>query len=235
MSAPQQGHTASAHDAWPLYRALVGIGMLCAAAIVTVFLFTQPLIERHHRAVLERAVLQVLPGATWQRALPLTGDLHRSGSNTAPADAPVVYAGLNPAGELIGVAVPAEGMGYQDVIRLLYGYAPEQQRIVGLTVLTSRETPGLGDRIADDVTFLSNFRALDVRLNDDGNALQHAIEAVKRGDKRHGWQIDGITGATVSSQAVASILQRSSQRWLPRIYRQRDAFSSAPGAHHEQP
>ena len=47
-------------------------------------------------------------------------------------------------------------MGYQDVIRiLLYGYSPEHQAIVGMRVLESRETPGLGDKIEKDPAFLA--------------------------------------------------------------------------------
>ena len=48
---------------------------------------------------------------------------------------------------IVGLAVEAQGMGYQDVIRVIYGYSFEQDAIVGIRVLESKETPGLGDKI----------------------------------------------------------------------------------------
>jgi electron transport complex protein RnfG len=40
---------------------------------------------------------------------------------------------------------------------LLFGYDPEQQKIVGFYVLESKETPGIGDKIEKD-PFLSNMK-----------------------------------------------------------------------------
>jgi electron transport complex protein RnfG len=115
-------------------------------------------------------------------------------------------------------------MGYQDVIRILYGYAPQQQAVVGMQVLASKETPGLGDRIEKDAGFRANFNALDVTLAADGVSMKHPVEAVKHGTKTAPWQIDGITGATISSNAVASILSRSSAQWIPLIYQRQSDF-----------
>ncbi|MCB1707155.1 MAG: FMN-binding protein, partial [Halioglobus sp.] len=90
---------------------------------------------------------------------------------------------------------------------------------VGMQVLASRETPGLGDKIEKDPAFIANFRALAVPLSADGLALRQPIEAVKSGAKTRPSQIDGITGATISSKAVAAILRQSSTRWVPVVYR----------------
>jgi electron transport complex protein RnfG len=120
---------------------------------------------------------------------------------------------------LAGVAIEAQGMGYQDIIRLLYGYAPQSQAIVGMEVLASKETPGLGDKIEKDPAFLANFRALDVSIAADGQSLQRPVEAVKSGSKTLPSQIDGITGATISSKAIAAILRQSSAQWVPVVYR----------------
>ena len=65
----------------------------------------------------------------------------------ATLGARLVHAGYDETGRLVGLALPARAMGYQDQIHALYGYSPEQEAIVGLRVLESRETPGLGDRI----------------------------------------------------------------------------------------
>ncbi len=58
----------------------------------------------------------------------------------------------------------------------------------------------------------------------DGLSLAHPIELVKPGKKTAPWQIDGISGATISSAAIAKMLHESSARWMPRLYRQRDTF-----------
>ena len=60
-----------------------------------------------------------------------------------------------------------------------------------------------------------------------GTDLAHPIEAVKKGEKEHPWQIDAITGATISSNAIASLLGRSTEYWIPRIRRNLDDMRKA--------
>ncbi len=82
--------------------------------------------------------------------------------------------------------------------------------MIGLQVLSSNETPGLGDRISKDAAFRKNFEALDA-------SLVNEIETVKQGEKTRPWQIDGISGATVSSKAVGKALRESTGQWLPKL------------------
>jgi electron transport complex protein RnfG len=89
-----------------------------------------------------------------------------------------------------------------------------------MEVLESKETPGLGDKIIKDEDFLANFAALDATLKSDGSALENPIEAVKAGQKEQPWQIDGITGATISSKAVGDILRSSTEYMLPILAKQ---------------
>jgi len=79
------------------------------------------------------------------------------------------------------------------------------------------ETPGLGDKIATDPVFLANFSPLDARLDAAGSALTNPIVTVKHGRKTVPWQIDAITGATISCKAVGKALNESTQRLLPRL------------------
>ncbi|MGI9589888.1 MAG: FMN-binding protein [Myxococcota bacterium] len=209
---------------WPMYRAMVGVGLACGLLIVGVYQLTKPVIERNEAEALQRAIFQVLPAARASIAFERVEQDWRSLEPGARATGPVVHAAYDADQQLVGVAVEAGQMGYQDVIRLLYGYAPDEQAIVGIRVLESRETPGLGDRIEKDPDFLQNFERLDVSLVADGSALAHAIEAVKHGEKEHPWQVDGITGATISSVAVADALAHSASAWIPLIRRDLDAF-----------
>lgn len=204
--------------AWQLYRAMVGVGIVCALLIVAVYLSTLEVIARNHAAALERAVLEVVPGA-------VRFARHDLGLP--------VYAAFDADDRLAGIALEAEGMGYQDTVRILYGYDPAREAVVGMRVLQSRETPGLGDRVETDPAFTANFDALDVRLAADGAQLAHPIELVKPGEKTAPWQIDAISGATITSRAIADMLAASTARWIPQLHRQRAALSLAPGADNE--
>lgn len=263
-----QTDRAAPPPSWPMYRALVGIGMLCGLLIVSVFLLTGPIIARNEARALEAAVFRVLPGATASHtfllsddgrflsaapgaepgteagtpinsAAPEDGSRDTHGEDGTPTDSVtqnvgkkagtptdrVVHAGYDENGSLVGIAIQAQGMGYQDVIRILYGYDPAREAIIGMQVLASKETPGLGDKIEKDPAFLANFDALDVRLAPDGRSMKHPIEAVKGGEKSQPWQIDGITGATISSKAIAGMLRESSAQWMPVIHRQWAIFT----------
>lgn len=222
MTARAQPQPAEA-TAFQMYRALVGVGTLCAILIVITFELTRPVIAEKRAAVLDQAIFFVLPKAKSSASFVLSEGRflpYRAGEKGLR-----VHAGYDAQKRLVGIAVEAQGTGYQDVIQLLYGYAPEREAIVGLRVLDSRETPGLGERIETDEAFLKNFERLDVSLSDDRSALKHPIEAVKPGKKSSPWQVDTISGATVSSRAVAQILRRSSAKVVPLIARRIEDFS----------
>ena len=91
-------------------------------------------------------------------------------------------------------------------------------------MLESRETPGLGSRIGTDATFLRNFERLDVSLTSDRRKLAHPIEVVRAGERNQPWQIDAISGATVSAQAVGNILQQSAEFWIPKLLNNKETF-----------
>ena len=209
-------------SAWKMIRAMVGIGLLCGLFIVTVYQMTLPRIERNKAEALQRAIFQVLPDARSSTTFRLDGDrfLVLEGEEAGP----LVHAGYDDQDRLVGLAVEARGMGYQDVIHLLYGYSFRDETVIGIRVLESREPPGLGDRIETDPGFLANFEALDVRLAPDGAGLANGIAAVKHGEKSQPWEVDGITGATISSVAIAAILDESASFWIPRLRSRLDVF-----------
>ena len=236
--------TVPAGTVWQMYRAMVGVGILCGLLIVSVYLWTLPIIERNKAEALKAAVFQVLPGAASSASfaytstgafVPLGQPGETSGAMSAEgetAESPgttlgIVHAGYDEAGDLVGIAIEAAGMGYQDMIRFLYGYDPTAQTIVGFQVLESKETPGLGDKIITNEAFLTNFEALDVTLTDDARTLRNPVTFVKAGEKQNAWEIDGITGATISSNAVARALRESTLTWMPRIHPQAATFRSA--------
>jgi electron transport complex protein RnfG len=211
-------------SAWSMYRSIVGIGAFCALLIVTVFQATEGRIADNKARFLSKAVAQVLPAArsTVEVALDSDGALVAA---TAPANLPV-FLGYGENGELVGAVITAQAMGYADNITVLYSYSFDLEAIVGFKVLESKETPGLGDKVEIEPHFLANFDALDARLNDDGTALVNAIVTVKQGEKTEPWQLDGITGATITSDAIGVILNQGSAYWLPAL--ERDARDFQP-------
>jgi electron transport complex protein RnfG len=199
-----------------MIRTLGGVAMLSGFLIVAVFQATLPGILENKRIALERAVFEVLPGAESR----VTFEVGTDGFTPLDEEVPgvdKVYAGYNAEGALTGVAIEAAGQGYQDVIRVLYGYSPDGESIIGFKVLESKETPGLGDRIGKDARFLANFDGLAAGLDASKSNLAHPIEFVKQGEKTQPWQIDGITGATISSRAVARMLDERSREIVPII------------------
>lgn len=238
MSAPTTVPPKAHASSWPMFRAMVGIGLIGGLLIVTAFELTFDKIERNKAAALQRAIFHVLPGATTSRTYRLVSDASggdggrfeplQGDARSSKGGERVVYAGYDTRGALLGLAIEAQGMGYQDTIRVLYGYSPAVGAIVGLEVLESKETPGLGDKILNDPEFAKNFERLAVVLDATGTALEHAIAAVKHGEKRDPWQVDGITGATVSSKAIANLLDASVGVWAPRLVLRQADFQVAP-------
>lgn len=211
-------------QAWPMYRAVVGVGLLCGLAIVMAHESTLSRIARMQLEMREQAIKDVLPGARSSQAFRLTEDNRFEPVASNLEESNLVFAGYDENLQLVGLALEARGMGYQDVVRLLYGYSLERQAILGFRVLESRETPGLGDRIETDPGFLANFGKLDVSLQSDGAELAHPIEFVKPGKKTADWQIDGISGATITSKATADMLGESAARWAPLLQARRSDF-----------
>lgn len=217
MSARTKASKSMQSTDWPMYRALVGLGLICSLVIVSMYEYTAPIIRKNQAAALRQAIFTIFPLAQTYTAFYLNAEGQFKRMTDESDTGASVYACYDQGQRLLGYAIEAQGMGYQDTIRLLYGYAPKQSAIVGMVVLESRETPGLGARIASDPDFLRNFRQLDVRLAADGSKLAHPIEVVPADQAPKPWQIDAISGATVSSRVVGRIVEQSARFWVPRL------------------
>ncbi|MCC6782170.1 MAG: FMN-binding protein [Planctomycetes bacterium] len=183
-------------------------GLISGLLLVIAYELTLPRIERNRADALRRAVLEVVPGSTAMQKLVWTGTALVVADGGESQDAPAIHAAYGAGGEFLGYAIPGEAAGFQDVIKLLYGFDPARRRIVGMRVLESKETPGLGDKIYKDPAFARNFEEL---------AVEPAIVAVKTGTRRLPHEVDAITGATISSKAVVRILNGSFAAWASRL------------------
>ncbi|RMH64522.1 MAG: FMN-binding protein [Calditrichaeota bacterium] len=201
-----------------LMLAMGSVGFIAGILIVFTFQFTQPIIKANEKAFLEQSIFEVFPQTAYKKVF--TPDENGVLQPVAEdAEVPYkIYACYDAHHALTGVVLGASGQGFQDVIHLIYGYDPRQQAIVGMKVLQSTETPGLGDKINNDPKFLSNFKHLDVRLNSAGDALRAPVTLIK-GARQNNHQISAITGATISSRAVARMIAQSAAINIPLIYK----------------
>ncbi len=211
-----------------LITALAAIAMISGLLVAVTFQVTAPVIKKNQQAALERAIFQVLPQAEVHANFRLEGDSLTALTSEQFADANV-FAGYDANNTLVGVAMEGAARGYQDVVRVLYAYVPEKQGIIGFTVLQSSETPGIGDKVETDAAFLANFNPLDASLNEAGDALAHPIITVKNGRKVNPWEIDAISGATITSAAVGDALNDSAQAMLPTLMANQDLLVAAKG------
>jgi len=222
MSIQQSNESSAA--GMKMLKVMVGIGTLCALLIVLAFEGTLPRIEKLKAEALEQAVFKVLPGAMTKETFRLDENNTFSEVGNDVREGELVYAGFDADHHLVGVAVEARGIGFADVVHVLYGYDPAKEAIVGFYVLESKETPGLGDKIESDPGFLANFQSLDVSTDPEKGALKNSVVTVKHGQKKNAWEIDGITGATISSRAVGNILGPSTAHWIPLIHQNVSTF-----------
>ena len=182
-------------------------GLVSGIAIIGIYESTLPTITANKARELREAVFKVLPGVTQMQAL-VYRDSHLIVVEKPNKDEPVIYGGYDEQGDFMGYAMPAAGPGFQDTIAILYGYKPDQKIVVGMEVLESRETPGLGDKIYKDAVFVGGFSALSV---------EPEIVAVKKGTKSQPNEIDAITGATISSKAVVRIINETHAAWAGQL------------------
>lgn len=185
--------------------ALAGaISGLCHVGIYEV---TKPRIEQNRADALDAAIYRVLPGATTRKAY-VVRDGALKAIEGLPKGEPAVFAGFDAAGKRLGFAVPANGAGFADNILLLYGFDPERKKVVGLEVLESKETPGLGDKIYKDPQWVGQFK---------GVSIDPGLVPTKPGAKSKPNEVDTISGATISTKAVVKIVNAGNEKWAPSI------------------
>lgn len=212
-TSPDTRSTSDASTSLRMVVTLALAGLLSGLVLVFVYEATLPRITRNQAEALRRAVFTVVPGSTTTQPLRYEDGTLVRVESAAPDDPTVVYGAYDDAGTLLGYAVPGEGPGFQDAITLLFGYDPDAAEVTGMQVLTSRETPGLGDKIYKDPAFVGNFAGL---------AVTPEIVVTKKG-RTEPHEVDAITGATISSKAVVNIVNAGVSTWRDRLPAREDA------------
>jgi electron transport complex protein RnfG len=212
-----------------MIRVLGLVSAICGLIIVGAYQGTYDAVAANKRIATERAVFKVIPTAksiAEYVALPAGGIEPRVGAGDTAPGAVKFFAAYDDAGKLAGIAAEGGAKGYADTVRIMFGYSPECQCVIGIGVVSMRETPGIGDKILTDRDFLANFNALDAKLKADLSTLANEVKAVKHGSKTNPWQIDAIAGATITSRAVGKAINDSAQALLPRLVPSLDKLRS---------
>lgn len=100
-------------------------------------------------------------------------------------------------GVVVGYALLVEERGYGGKMRVVVGASPGGT-VVGVRVVSQSETPGLGARVTEEA-FLGQFAGKGL----EGVAL-----------KKDGGEIEGVTGATISSRAVVRAVRSALENLL---------------------
>jgi Na+-translocating ferredoxin:NAD+ oxidoreductase subunit G len=228
LQQPSPPATAQSTPTTAMIRTLGLVSAICGLIIVGAYQSTFDAVAANKRIATERAVFKVIPAAKSIAefvALP-AGGVQKVGAGETPAGAVKFFAAYDGSGQLAGIAAEGGAKGYADTVRIMFGYSPTCQCIVGIGVVAMRETPGIGDKILVDKDFLANFAALDARLSAGLNALAHEVKTVKHGTKTNPWQIDAIAGATITSRAVGKAINDTAQVLLPKVVPQLDQLKA---------
>ena len=167
---------------------LAAVGLLSGLALSFTNAKTWERIEANRKAAEEASVLSLFPGARIEKMSVGEGD-----------DTFAYYEARDDADNRIADTFKGAGNGYQGVIELMIAVSDDLDSFVGFRVLESNETPGLGAKIQRE-GFQSQFKDLNIT----GEIL-----VTTAGADAHAGRVDSITGATISSRAVARILNET--------------------------
>ena len=193
--------------AWKLLAMMTTAGAVAGLLIVSSYQVTLPRIERHKGEVMRAAVQEVLKAPSSFDTLYLRdGALVKAlPPGTSEKGLERVYLGHDASGKRIGFAVSATENGFQDPVTVMFGYDAATHSLLAMRVISNRETPGLGDLIEKDTSFVNGFV----------NAVVPLIGVKPGAGKGRRAEVEMITGATISSRAVIRIINNAIARWQP--------------------
>ncbi len=179
------------------------VGGVCSTLLVTASLFTTPYQQANQQADQVRNYLAALDAplpenasaaeliAIFERTIrPLRqGDLELFEYRPAGAEAPQA------------VAVAFSGPGVWGAIEGVLALEPDMKKIRGIRFFRQEETPGLGGEIAS-AGFRNRFKGKTI-VASDGTA---GFRVRKPGQADGLNEVDGITGATMTSDRVGKML-----------------------------
>ncbi len=117
---------------------------------------------------------------------------------------------MDEAGKPLGWVIKASGQGFADKIELLIGVDADCKAITGLSILSQKETPGLGNKIEEGNEgkpgFLTQFR--------HGLRADKPLTATTSTPDKSSNKIGAVSGATISSRSVCNIVNDAMSKQL---------------------
>ncbi len=165
---------------------LFGITLVASAGVALVYETTKEPIAVAQQAAIELSLTNVLPTFDETQQQSLTVD-----------DLQLEVYTASKGGKVVGYAVQtATKQGYSGLFTLMVGISPED-KVLGVSVLSHTETPGLGSKMCDEGNSLIE--------SIDGKSLDKIDLRVKK----DGGDVDALTGATITSRAYCDAITRA--------------------------
>ena len=184
------------------------LAVVFGSGLAVIYAWTNPLyLANQEKATLE-SIAKTIPGADTAQNLQTSEVESIEGCKLYR-----VFDSPEPGKEkLLGWAYVAKGKGFGGDIKLLIGLNPQADGLLGIDVLEDVETPGFGNYINDEKRWKSKFRPRDGKAL----SLDRNLVVIKTTPKKP-YQIQAITGATISSKAVVSIINNTAGKVAARI------------------
>lgn len=184
-------------------------GIMAGVLLIFVYQATLPAILAHKAEMLRLSVSEVLQEPASYDTLYLVDDKLTMDlpEGALEKDFEKVFLGRDANGAAVGFAVVHNRAGFQDQVKVIFGYDPRSNKMMGMKVLESKETPGLGDAIEKNMDFVEQFTRTEAPLV--------GVKAGSGTGSVH--EIDMITGATISSKVVVTIINEAYDRWQPML------------------
>lgn len=109
--------------------------------------------------------------------------------------------------QVIGYAFPVEGSGLWGTMKGFAAVNAEGTELLGLDIPTHSETPGLGGRI-EEPWFKEQFRSIPLKPSGEDSFIFKPAP---------GGNLDAITGATQTSEAVRKLVNEDTSRFVQQL------------------
>lgn len=171
---------------------LTVIGVISGGVLSQIFSWAEPQIIEHQKEEIKKAIFEVQTGSEFKQI-----------ENDALALKKIqLYEVYDEAGTMTGYAAVLEGNGFQGKIRLMVGITSDLTELTGMQVLEQVETPGLGTKIVTDPSNKEN----PSWFPDQFKGRTPELTYVKNQKPSSSTEIQAITAATISSEAVVTIV-----------------------------
>lgn len=185
-------------EGFRLIIVLTLVSLAAGAALAFTYQATMPRIQVNEAKARQEALKEVVPATVRFTTLKLKVKLSDA-TGKLQAREIEVFRCLDSAGREAGLAFIAQPPGFADVIQVMVGVDPVDRKVLAIRVLEQKETPGLGVKVREE-KFTGQFK---------GKSLADAFVA-----GRSGTDVQAVTGATISSKAVARGVKEAAQAVL---------------------